>query len=186
MQLSKTFFKYAVPPCICLAVLGIFWYKNYGPGGVDKAGTAIMKNNPELGGADFSFIQKTKPDYKKFASYSLPVIVDYGADYCPPCRVFYPIMQKANKEYAGKAFLKYIDIQKYREAVGDNVPIRYIPTQVFFNKQGKPFKPSKELAERIPFEIYYSKTTNEDVYTLHVGPLNEQELKDILKEMDVQ
>jgi len=179
--------KIFIPICIGLAIFGMYEEKNSSSASATAATAKAEGSQPaqNLAGADFSFILKEKPNLKEYAKYGLPVIIDYGADYCPPCRKFYPIMEKANKQYQGKAFLKYIDTEKTPQAVG-KVPIQYIPTQLFYDKAGKPFKPSSELKQKIEFSFFKSKKTNETLYTAHVGPLSEAELKAILKEMGVK
>lgn len=46
------------------------------------------------------------------------------------------------------------------------VPIQVIPTQVLFNADGTPFVPSDELAQKIQFDMYSSRDTEEHVFFL--------------------
>jgi len=170
--------------CIGIAAVAIYMGKN-STSANNTIHTPATTTSTKKIQADFTFHLAKKPNLKEYAKYNLPTIIDYGADYCPPCKKFYPIMEQANKDYAGKAFLKYIDTEKNPAAVG-KVPIKYIPTQLFWDAQGKPFAPSKGLGQKIRFAYVKDKNTNERVYTMHVGPLTKKELQEILQEMGVK
>ena len=52
-------------------------------------------------------------DFNKLTSQGLPVIVDYGADTCIPCVNMAPVLEKLNKEMAGRVYIKFADVWKY-------------------------------------------------------------------------
>lgn len=63
-------------------------------------------------------------------------MVDLGAKVCIPCKMMAPILEKLEKEFAGRAAVIFFDVWK------DDTParrfgIRTIPTQIFFDKKGK-------------------------------------------------
>lgn len=67
------------------------------------------------------------------ASHQRPVLVDLWADWCPPCVVIAPVLEKVVGEYAGKVALVKIEID-----AGDNMKIagrlrvRGFPTILLF------------------------------------------------------
>lgn len=52
----------------------------------------------------------TGEDLKKALQSSKPVLVDFGANKCIPCRQIRPILREIGKEYAGKAHVLIIDV----------------------------------------------------------------------------
>jgi len=78
----------------------------------------------------------TGKDLKKALKSSKPVLVDFGANKCIPCRQIRPILREIGKEYAGKAHVLIIDVWELRELARD-YRIQLIPTLVFFDPAGK-------------------------------------------------
>ena len=64
-----------------------------------------------------------------------PVVVDFWAEWCGPCRMIAPIMDEMSKEYSGKALITKCDVDN-SPAVASRFGIRNIPT-VLFIKDGK-------------------------------------------------
>lgn len=63
-------------------------------------------------------------------------MIDLGAKKCIPCKMMAPIMEKMEKQYAGKAAIVFIDVWEHREQAG-RFGIRAIPTQIFYDATGK-------------------------------------------------
>ena len=59
----------------------------------------------------------TKATFKKEVlekSYTTPVLVDFWAKWCNPCRVLTPILEKLESEFEGRFFLAKIDTEAER------------------------------------------------------------------------
>lgn len=63
-------------------------------------------------------------------------MIDLGAKAYIPCKMMTPILEKLEKEYAGRAAMVFFDVWKDR-APATRFGIRAIPTQIFFDKEGK-------------------------------------------------
>jgi len=64
-----------------------------------------------------------------------PVIVDFWAEWCGPCRMISPIIEEISKEYSEKAVVAKCDVDSSPQ-VAAKFSIRNIPTVLFF-KDGK-------------------------------------------------
>ncbi len=187
MQKKQRILKICVILLIIIALIGMWLIKHNTDKINDQRYNEILddteKEIPEhLQDADFSFEITTPVDFKAFSEYKLPLIVDFGADWCVPCQQMKPGYKNVSAKMQGKAFIKYIDTEKHPDAVAD-VPVSVIPTQIFFNADGTPFMPSEELSSRLEFSMYSKRDTGEHVYTVHQGMLSEDELYIILEEM---
>lgn len=85
---------------------------------------------------------KTKVfDYEKHQEWQfdgdLPVIVDFYADWCGPCRALAPILQELSEEYKGKINIYKVDTDKSQELAA-LFEIRSIPSILFVPKSGQP------------------------------------------------
>lgn len=61
---------------------------------------------------------------------SLPVIVDFWAPWCGPCRMVAPVLDKLAKEYAGKLLVAKVNTDENQEWAS-KYGIQSIPTMLF-------------------------------------------------------
>ena len=62
---------------------------------------------------------------------AVPVLVDYWADWCGPCKMISPILDEVAKEYAGKLKVCKLNIDE-NQATPPKFGIRGIPTLMIF------------------------------------------------------
>ena len=78
-----------------------------------------------------------------------PVLVDFWAPWCGPCRAVAPIIEELAKEYTGKASFAKVNVDE-APLLASQYNVMGIPTIIIF-KDGKPseqvigYKPKNEL-----------------------------------------
>lgn len=86
--------------------------------------------------ADVTF---TDQNFKKDAlENKLPVLVDFWAPWCTPCRMVSPIIEELAKEYEGKIVVGKLNVDENPQTAGQ-FGVMSIPT-VMILKAGKPVK----------------------------------------------
>lgn len=63
------------------------------------------------------------------------VAVDFYADWCGPCKMLAPVLEKFSDVYAGKVKIAKVDVDNNPE-LASRFQIRGVPTMIFF-KDGK-------------------------------------------------
>ena len=99
----------------------------------------------------------TSIDEAEFQSYVLeadtPVVVDFWAPWCGPCRMVSPIVEELSAEYGGKVRFAKVNIDD-NETVSSQFGIFSIPTLIVFNdgreiNRHVGFAPKEQLRRQI-------------------------------------
>ncbi len=91
---------------------------------------------------------ETKPAAAKtVAPAKLPMLWDFSAEWCPPCKQLKPIIAELEKEYDGRVLIRTIDTDVEKELARE-YGIQAIPTLVYLDASGKELDRSVGLVEK--------------------------------------
>jgi len=88
-----------------------------------KCGTPILLDRPlKLDSETFD---------RTIRETELPVLVDFYADWCGPCKMMAPSVDQLAAEYQGRALVAKLDTDR-AQAISQNFQVRGIPTTIVF------------------------------------------------------
>ena len=105
-------------------------------------------------------------DYTKHKEWTfegeLPAIIDFYADWCGPCKMVAPILEKLAQEYDGKINIYKVDTEVEQE-LSAVFQIRSIPSMLFIPKGKQPMMnagalPKHTLKDVIEKELLTKET----------------------------
>ena len=108
------------------------------PSNVTKANCGKCKHDL----LDNSPIILTDKNYDKFVNKSdLPILVDFWADWCMPCKMMAPFFKESSKEFSLKVKFGKLNTEHFN-AIASRYGIRGIPTMILFHH-------GKEVARQV-------------------------------------
>ncbi len=72
----------------------------------------------------------TNENYAEVLASGKPVVIDFWAEWCGPCRMISPIVEELAEEYEGKVVIGKCDVDDNDDIVAE-YKVRNIPTIVF-------------------------------------------------------
>ncbi len=76
-------------------------------------------------------VQITTENFEALKNGSLPMVVDFWATWCGPCRMVAPIIAQLAEEYDGRIVVGKCDVEE-NDDIAMEYGIRSIPTILFF------------------------------------------------------
>jgi thioredoxin 1 len=76
-------------------------------------------------------VQITSENFESLKNGNLPLVVDFWATWCGPCRMIAPVVAELAQEYDGKLVVGKCDVEENDDLAAE-FGIRNIPTVLFF------------------------------------------------------
>jgi len=73
----------------------------------------------------------TDQNFEELLNEGKPMVVDFGAEWCGPCRMLSPIIDELATEYEDRVVIGKVDIDNNNDVVA-KFGIRNVPTVLFF------------------------------------------------------
>ena len=84
-----------------------------------------------MGQQNLGVVELNSSSFDNFLKTDLPVVVDFWADWCMPCRIMGPVMEELAKDYAGKALFGKVNVDQ-DAAIASRYGIMSIPHFLIF------------------------------------------------------
>jgi thioredoxin len=75
----------------------------------------------------------SKEEFEKITNGDIPVLVDFNATWCGPCKKLKPILAEIEKEYAGKIKVVAIDVDE-NKSLAESMKVTNIPLLIYYKK----------------------------------------------------
>jgi len=82
---------------------------------------------------------------EKVIKSDLPVLVDFWAEWCGPCKQLMPTVEKIALDYKGKAIVAKVNVDNHSD-IAAKYNVRGIPNLLIFNSG----KPQEQLVGNVP------------------------------------
>ena len=76
-------------------------------------------------------VQLTTENFESLKNGNLPLVIDFWATWCGPCRMMAPIMSELAEKYDGRIVVAKCDVEENDDLAAE-FGIRNIPTFLFF------------------------------------------------------
>jgi cytochrome c biogenesis protein CcmG/thiol:disulfide interchange protein DsbE len=111
-----------------------------------------------------------------------PVIINFWATWCGPCKLEMPILQKIRQEYDGKISLVAVNFEEPRETVKQFLTQNKIEVPVLLDETGSMANSYGIHA----FPVTYFIDAKGVIKSMHIGQLDKEMVKTYIKTMGIE
>ncbi len=97
-----------------------------------------------------------KSSFKKIINSKTPVLVDFFADWCGPCKMLAPILKDVKEELGDAVKIVKIDVDK-NQSIAAKYQVRGVPTMLLFKNGKQVWRQSGVLQKKDIVQIIQSQ-----------------------------
>ncbi len=97
-----------------------------------------------------------KSSFNKIVSSKTPVLVDFFADWCGPCKMLGPILKDVKEELGDAIKIVKIDVDK-NQSIATKYQVKGVPTMLLFKDGKQVWRQSGVLQKKDIVQIIQSK-----------------------------
>ncbi|MGB5238990.1 MAG: thioredoxin [Flavobacteriaceae bacterium] len=99
-----------------------------------------------------------KASFKKIIASDVPVLIDFYADWCAPCKALAPVLQQVKKQLGEDVKIVKVDVDK-NSSLAHKYQIRGVPTMVLFKNGEVVWRQSGVLAKEAILKAIQTQET---------------------------
>lgn len=97
-----------------------------------------------------------KSSFKKIIASETPVLVDFFAEWCGPCKILAPILKDVKVELGGNVKIVKIDVDK-NQSIATKYQVKGVPTMILFKNGKQVWRQSGVLQKKDIIQVIQSQ-----------------------------